>query len=123
MKQILLLSLIFILTSCINETKFNITGCEYKVEGNMFSSKKEITILSNYSPMDIYAIILEESINGNLKKDLLIKLPSTNIKYISQKDVRYICKYGKTINYEDNIFTKLKKISILSERIKDYKIK
>lgn len=123
MKKILLLLLILILTSCINETKFNITGCEYKVEGDMFSSKKEITILGNYSPMDIYIIILEESINGNLKKDLLIKLSSTNIKYISEKDVRYICKYGETINYGDDIFTKLKKISILSNRIYNYENK
>ena len=49
------------LTSCYNKEKYNGT-CKYIVKNNIFSKEKQIEIVSDYSKIDAYSIILSEII-------------------------------------------------------------
>lgn len=104
------------LTSCYNKEKYNGT-CKYIVKNNIFSKEKQIEIVSDYSKIDAYSIILSEIIEDDSEKELVIKLSSTNIKYIKKEDVKYIHENGDVISYNDNIFSIIRKCGIVAERL------
>lgn len=112
----LFLLVVFIISSCTTEEKYN-GSCKYVVKNNIFSSEKEIEIVSDYSKLDAYEIILSEIIDSKSKKQLVIKLSSTNVKYIKKEDVKYIHENGNKLSYYDNIFVIIRKCGIVADRL------
>lgn len=121
MKKTLIIIAVILLSSCSSKEFSNFRGCKYKVVNNLFSSNTEISISGEYSPIDIYIIILDEIIDNDETKNLKIKITDTNIKYLSKEDVLYIKENATKISGNDNVFSALGKSKSVADRISDYK--
>lgn len=117
MKKILFVLATILLTSCTSKEFTNFNGCKYEVSSNLFSSDTEIKVIGDYAPIDVYIIILDEIIDNNESKNLIIHLSEKNIKFIPKEDVKYIKENGIKINSYDNILTALDKANIVVKRL------
>lgn len=123
MNKILFIFTVILISSCSSKNCSNFRGCEYEIKNSLFSKDTEITINGKYSPMDVYIIILDEIINDKPAKGVKINLSSTNIKYLSKEDVSYIKCHTSKINEYENMFSMMKKSSIVADRISVYESK